>query len=221
MLIVWRIVFGVALGYMVLEVRRNAQTHPDTGDLLNAGYLTICLGLGIANAIVWAPFFGARVSEPITSTLTDGAFIDSKNRLVQAIYWLQDHGWRRLALVACVLEGMRHPDMPAAFIVGLRNARTGSWLEKIFAKEVFRFNNIQNCVYAYRALKRHGIAPGAHPNPEVNLMVLSLERRPKAEPEPVPVPPAAPQPPLARDPRIQLFDVRGSAEGGERVLASE
>ena len=72
--------------------------------------------------------------------------------------------------------------MPSAFVIGLKNARPGSWLEKVFAREVFRFHNTQHCIQAYLALKRHGIDPRPHPNQEINVALLSLDRpdRPEA-----------------------------------------
>ena len=51
MLVILRIIFGGALWYMIMQVRENAQLHPDTGDLANAGYLAICVALGILNAL--------------------------------------------------------------------------------------------------------------------------------------------------------------------------
>jgi hypothetical protein len=98
MLVILRIIFGGALWYMIVQVRENAQLHPDTGDLANAGYLAICVALGILNAIVWAPFVGARISEPLTGALTAGAFIDQKNRLLQLIRWFERRGCWRIAL---------------------------------------------------------------------------------------------------------------------------
>ena len=212
MLVILRIIFGGALWYMIMQVRENAQLHPDTGDLANAGYLAICVALGILNAIVWAPFVGARISEPITRTLTGGAFIDQKNRFLQLIRWFERRGCRRIALCLCFLEGVRQPWMPTAFILGFNNSKPGSWFEKIYAVEVFRFNSTQNCVLAYDALKRHGIDPRPHPNPEVELALRALEREVKLDPDKVALPPAPQVTSLHRNPRIRLFEMEIPSE---------
>jgi hypothetical protein len=56
-------------------------------------------------------------------------------------------------------------------------------LERWFAKEVFKFNNLQNCLYAYKVLReRHGITPPLHRQPEVNLAISILNRERRREP---------------------------------------
>jgi hypothetical protein len=87
----------------------------------------------------------------------------------------------------------------------LKNARPGSWLEKVYALELFKFDNAQHCMMAYQALRRRGIDPGPHHNPEVTMVLLTLDREVRPAPEPIPVPPAAPAPPPKRDRRIRLF----------------
>ena len=217
MLVILRIIFGGALWYIIVQVRENAQLHPNTGDLTNAGYLAICVALGLLNAIVWAPFVGARISEPITRTLTGGAFIDQKNRCLQLIRWFERRGCRRITLFLCFLEGVRQPWMPTAFIIGFNNSKPGSWFEKVYSVEVFRFNSTQNCVLAYDALKRHGINPRPHPNPEVELALLALERHVKREPDIVALPPAPQITSLQRNPRIRLFEMEIPSERTEAL----
>jgi hypothetical protein len=217
MLVILRIIFGAALWYMIAQVRENAQLHPDTGDLANAGYLAICVALGLLNAIVWAPFVGARISEPITRTLTGGAFIDQKNRVLQLIRWVERRGYRRITLFLCFLEGVRQPWMPMAFIIGFNNSKPGSWFEKIYAVEVFRFNSTQNCVLAYDSLRLHGINPRPHPNPEVELALLALERQVKLDPDKLALPPAPQISSLQRNPRIRLFEMEIPGERTEVV----
>jgi hypothetical protein len=102
--------------------------------------------------------------------------------------------------------------MPTAFILGFNNSKPGSWFEKVYAREVFRFNSTQNCVLAYDALKRHGIDPRPHPNPEVELALRALEREAKLEPDKVPLPPAPQITSLRRNPRIRLFEMEIPSE---------
>jgi hypothetical protein len=161
----------------------------------------------MANAVVWAPYFGDRVSGPLTGMMTRGTYVDRKNVLLSLIHWLERRHLRRLTRWSCFLEGVRHPERPAAFVIGLKHAAIGSWLEKVYALELFRFDNAQNCLLAYEALKRHGIDPRPHHNPVVNMLLLSLEREYQPAPQPVAVPPAPPAPALKRDPRIKLFEI--------------
>jgi hypothetical protein len=207
MLVILRVIFGAALVYLMLQVRENAHLHPDTGDLANAGYLALCVILGIANAVVWAPFLGAKVSGPVTDIMTSGTHIDEKNRVLQLIRWFNNRGYRRVTLFLCFLEGVRRPWMPTAFVIGLQKSKPGTWFEKVYAREVFRFNNSQNCALAYEALKRHGIKPGSHPNPEIDLALLALQKPIRPEFPPVPLPPAPQAMPLPRNKRIRLFQI--------------
>jgi len=210
MLVLLRIIFALALWYVVRKVHENARFNPEP-DLVNAGYLAIGVLVGILNAVVWAPFLGAKVSEPLTEVMTTATFVHSKNRLLQLIYWLQERRYRGLTLLFCFLEGIRHPWLPAAFVIGLRNAPPGSWWERIYAREVFRFNNTQNCVQAYEALKRHGLNPGSHAKAEINLVLFALNKEARPDPEIINVPAARRSAPVKRNPRIQLFELPAPA----------
>ena len=220
-LIALRIMFGAGLAYGFIKVWQNAQTAPETGDLANAFYLALCVILAMANAVVWAPFFGDSLSEPLTGVITKSTYVDRKNYLLRFVHWLDNRGLRRPTLFFCFLEGIHHPDRPAAFVIGLKNARPGSRLERVYALEVFRFDNARHCMVAYEALRRHGIDPRPHHNAEINLLLVSLEREIKPPPEKITVPPAPPAPPPRRDRRIKLFDLdepegaRGEVSGAK------
>jgi hypothetical protein len=179
---------------------------------LSGGDIIMLLAYGlfgsIVLAILWAPVIGEKLSDPLTSTITKETSLPPQtNTLVQSIGQLQSRGFHRPALVLVFLEGIRHPKLPQAALLGLRSARPGSFLERCFAKEVYRFNNIQNCLHAYKILKeRHGITLPAHQHPEVNLAILALNRKPPPEPAKLHVKPAATPPPAERNPRIKLFE---------------
>jgi hypothetical protein len=206
MLILLRIVFGAALLYeMVQGARRAPATMGEAGDVTGAFYMAVWVVLAILNALVWAPYFGAKLSHPIAGMMTDSTYRDENNWVLRLIRSLDARRYRRATLLFSFWEGVRHPSLPAAFVVGLRNARPGSWLEKVYAREVFRFNNTQNCLQAYLALKRHGIQPRPHANQEVNILLLSLERPARPEAQVIAVPGAPPPATLKRNPRIQLF----------------
>lgn len=209
MLILFRVVFGLLFLHVVRLALDNAAQAPMTGDLANAAYLGIALLLAIANAAVWAPFFGARLADPITGTFTDGTYLESRNLLLQAIRLCRRKGWQNCALAIAVMEGVLHPERPAAFVAGLQSARPGSRWERIFALELWRFDNIQTCRRAFEILQQHGLDPRPHHNQEVNLTLLALDRPPAPEPKPLPITIHALPPEPKRDHRIQLFTGAG------------
>jgi len=131
MLVILRIIFGLAAIYAVRLLWQNSQAHPETGDLTNAFYIALLVILAIPNAIVWAPYFGAKFSDPLTGVLTNSTYVERKNLSLRLIYWLQDRGFRRLTLFFRFLEGVHPPDRPTAFVIGLKNVKPGSWLEKV------------------------------------------------------------------------------------------
>jgi hypothetical protein len=85
----------------------------------------------------------------------------------------------------------------------MNNASDGSWLQKIYALEVFKFNNARNCIKACQLLEAHGINPRPHINPGVNLALVSLDHSVKETPEVVELPVAPPPPKIERNPRIK------------------
>jgi hypothetical protein len=215
MLIILRIVLGYLLLYFIRLAWNSAGSL--TGDVSSAGYLGLCVIIAMANAVVWAPYVGDKLSDPLTSVVTESTYVERTNFLLKLCRWCDDRGLRYLASRLAFLEGIHHPDRPTAFIIGLKNARPGSWLEKVYALEVFRFDNAQNSMHAWHVLKRHGLKPGLHPNPEVNLLLVSLDRSVKPDPAILVVPPAPPPPPLRRNSRIQLFSNSESPAAGDNT----
>ena len=205
MLIILRILFTGAFIYCVLQARDNGRNNLVAGDLENAYWLAACVMLAILCAMVWAPFFGEKVADPISGGLVNSDPIDRKNRLLQIIRWLESNE-RAPGLIRylCFVEGVRRPWMPTAFNIGLSHSKPGSWFEKIYARELFRFNNVENCMRAFAALQRHGIDPRPHPNPDVNTVLMANERGAAPEPNAVQMAPAPPAPTLKRNERIRI-----------------
>jgi hypothetical protein len=203
-LIALRIFFGAAFLFVCGEAVANAREAPMTGDLRNAYYLVLCVILGLANGAVWAPYFGAKLSEPFTNLFTQDSSADGRNPIQGLLFRLQDRGHRRLTVLCALLEGWHHPVRPTAFLVGLRNARPGTWSEAYFARKVFEFDNAQHCLEAFNVLRKYGIDPRPHRNPEVNTVLMAHERQVKPDPTRLPVFPAPAPGPLKRDPRIKL-----------------
>lgn len=204
MLILLRIIFTGAFLYAINEARLNAQTNPQSGDLTQAFWLGVTVVIAIATAATWAPYFGEKVSDPLTGGMVSSSYKEHANRLLQFIHWCEKKGWRGLAAWLCFIEGVRFPWLPTPFVVGLHNAREGSWLEKVYAREVFKFNNAEHCMKAFRALQRHGIDPRPHQSADVNIVLLSLDKEVRPEAQILNVPEAPPPPKLERDPRIKL-----------------
>ena len=167
--------------------------------------------VGVAAAITWAPVIGDVIAKPVTTPLTSGVPAARRGKVVRLIRRFEARGWRRTTLAFCFLEGARRPDLPGVFLVGLRNSRPGSLTEKSFAKEVYRFNNVSNCIRAREILMlRHDFDPGLHDQPEISLAVLAQRREVRAPAAPVVIPPSAAPPTLSRNPRIKIFEKPGA-----------
>lgn len=205
MLIILRIIFGAAFLWVIKEGTAFAEANPTSGDLTSAAYVAVAVIIAIANAVVWAPYIGEKISDPLTGTITRSTYVERTNWLLKLIVWAQERRWPRVVLVLCFLEGIHYPDRPAPFVIGFKHARAGSWLEKVFAREVYRFDNAQNCIEASKALRQRGIDPGRHHNAEVNMVMMSLDRAAKPDPEKLIVPEHTAPPPLKRNQRIRLF----------------
>lgn len=207
MLALLRILFGFALFSVFSKAVQTAGPLPvpETEGTTDAGFVALAVGIGILNAIVWAPFIGHLLADPLTGAFTTGHPADFRNTLVQFVNKLAARRWRRTALFFAFFEGIRHPDLPAAFVLGLRESRPGSWLEKVFAREVWRFDNAENCLRAWRILSQRGVALGVHRRPEVNLLILSVQREKSPTPQALNLVAAPPPPPPPRNEKIQLF----------------
>lgn len=204
MLVLLRVIFTGLFIFCVAAARRDAAEPAPPDDLTHASWLVLGVLSGLACSAAWAPFLGAKIADPLTGGMVESPLRERKNRLLQLIRWCDKRHKSAAVRWLCFLEGVRAPWLPTAFILGLKNARRGSWLEKIYAAEVFRFSNAQNCAVAYDALQRRGIDPLPHPSPEVNIFIMSKERQARPEPGTLIVPPAPPPPPVERDRRIRL-----------------
>jgi hypothetical protein len=216
-LVILRILFGGAFLFVIREAVANAGAAPDTGDGANAVLLALALLIGLANAAVWAPFFGSKLSAPLTLTFTEGSPCAYRTRLLNLARHSEQRGRRRIAVWLCLLETLCRPNQPAAYLIGQKNAQPGSWFERYCALRVFRFDNAAHSIEAYRTLRKHGMDPRPHRNPEINAILLSLERKPSVTPHPIAVIPQSVPLRLRRDPRIRLFD---TSAGGSRAEAS-
>ena len=205
MLLLFRFLFtGLFVGLLAhAAYAAHANSANDVG---NAGNFALAVVLGIAASATWAPVLGEAVAGPMTGTLTDGSVSQDNTRLIRWVRRLESKGWRRTVVFLAFLEGVRHPRLPAAFVIGMNQSRPGSWLERVFSREVYRFNNVANCVRAHDILKlRHDVDPGLHREAEVNLALRAHVREARPEPAILPVPEAPPPPPLQRNSRIRLF----------------
>jgi hypothetical protein len=151
----------------------GVASGPDGGgaaaDVDGAIWMGVAIGVGMLAALCWAPVLSGAVAGRVGDLAEDGSGEEERNRLMGLAGGLAGRGWRRLALLAAFLEGVRHPDLPAAFHLGMGLAKPGTWLEKVFAKEVWRFSNLTLCLRAHEILtQRHGIDPGPHARDQVN-----------------------------------------------------
>ena len=205
MLSFFRIILTGALIYGLTQAAKNAGTNPHGGDMANAFWVAFCVITGLLASLTWAPLIGDRMVEPVSGGLRDTVILDRPRRLMRLIRWFEARRFRRFARWLCFIEGVRRPWLPGAFVTGMNNARPGSWLEFVYAREVFRFNNLENCVKAHEIMRRRGVSPPPHANADVQFYLTSLEVAARPGAPAVSVPPAS-DPPLRRNPRIRLHD---------------
>jgi hypothetical protein len=198
------LITGVFLYFLVQE----AKDYPRLSDLNLLFLAAYALVGGVFVAIWWVPVVGTALSEPFTSTFTEEAVHpSSSNTLVRLIHRLQARHHHRLALMICFLEGLRYPDLPHPPLLALRSVKPGSYLERCFAREVYRYHNVQNCLHACLILvDRHGLTPPPHPVPEVRLALLQSQRGPTPEPTTLVLSPKTKPAGLKRNREIVLFD---------------
>ncbi len=213
MLTLFRTFFTALFLWLMVESAREASANLND-DLNNAGRFALSVVVGLLAGLSWAPVLGRIVAGPMTGLMTDGSVSEDRTWLIRFARRCEARGWRRMSLLAAFVAAVRHPDLPAAFVVGMNNARAGSWLERVFAREVWRFNNVANCVRAHETLRlRHQVDPGTHEQAEVNLSLMSHLREPAPEPGLMTLPAAPPMPLPKRNARIQLFGGGPGKEG--------
>lgn len=205
MVLLLRILLTGAFVWLLNDAATGAQANLDA-DILNAGRFALAIVVGFLASATWAPLLGTAVAGPMTGLMTDGAISRDNPRLV---LWAQRYamqGHRRLAVFFAFIEGVRRPELPAAFAIGMHHARPGSWLQYQFALEAWRFSNVANCLQAYHIIHEYkGKGPRLHPQAEINLALIA-NLRPPAEPAAVlAVPDPLPPPPLKRNANIRLF----------------
>jgi len=200
-----RILFTGAFIWLMRSAATESSANLDA-DVVNAGRFALAVLVGFIASATWAPVLGDWVAGPVTGLMTDGTVSSDNPTLVRWGRSCAMSGHRRLAVMLAFLEGVRRPLLPAAFVVGMDNSQPGSWLQYVFAREVWRFNSVANCLRAYFILLAYREKPPRrHPVAEINLALIA-NLRPPAEPaEILAVPPAPPPPPLKRNDRIKLF----------------
>ncbi|HTH49970.1 MAG TPA: hypothetical protein VMB21_20825 [Candidatus Limnocylindria bacterium] len=205
MLLLFRIFLTSLFGWLLWRARHVA-TGSLEADVTNAGNFALSIVVGFLAALTWAPLLGEIVAGPMTGVLTDGSPAPDSTGLIRFIRRCEARGWHRLAVLLCFVEGVRHPSLPAAFVIGMNNAKPGSWPEMVFAREVFGFSNVANCLRAHDILKlRHDLDPGSHPVPAVTLALIAHMRVGRAEAPTLAVPAAPAGPPRTRNSKIRLF----------------
>lgn len=215
MLILLRILFTGAFIYDLVKADESAGGPLRAGDLTPAFYLATTVILAILTAMVWAPLVGEHMAGPFGRLFTEGKGVAEDDFVSRLIRRLHARGHRKTALFFCFIQGLNRPWLPGPFIIGLKNSRPGSWLEKVFAREVLRFDNVQHCMLACEALERQGIHPPLDQHPELKVLMAGKERGASPDAPPVPVPKAPAPPSPKRNPRIRLFET-GSRQGPEK-----
>lgn len=219
MLLILRIVLSV--WFVILLAGMSQEDHRSVAADLDSAYtLALAIVVGLGASLTWAPVLGNQIASPVSDLLTNGTVAKYRDGLMQWIRWSEARGKRRLTLFLCFWEGILHPDLPGHFVIGLQNSRPGSWLEKVFAREVYRFSNVRHCVNAYNILRlRHDLDPGEHPVAEVELALASQFRDEKPEIPPLNLGQHAPIGLPPRNQRIQLSSKLESTGAQARTSA--
>lgn len=191
--------------YLIAKAAENARVDLPGGDLTNAYYLAGVLIVGLLMGALWTPYIAEGLCGNLTNTFTEGAVELPERPLRRFRERAQKKGNRRTLVFACVLEAIFHPNLPSGYLIGMRNAKRGSWLEKMFAREVYRFDNQQNCVEAKEVLQRHGLGVGRHWSEEINLGILAGRKRNRPAPPTLSLPQVSHTLNSRRNPKIQLF----------------
>src|SRR5688500_11239797 len=71
MLVLLRIIFTGIFFYCVVRARDNAQNNLVGGDMENAFWVGAGVLVAIACAIVWAPYIGGKVADPLTGGMVN------------------------------------------------------------------------------------------------------------------------------------------------------
>lgn len=215
--------FGFLSGLIYCLVKGAGVADTSGGGVEGLSYMAMALILGVATAVVWAPYFGERIAAPLTSALTNTEVTEMENETLKGIQSLSIHGWRRLAAWLCLVQCIRHPKLSAPAWMGLENSPEGSWLQKEFAWRVYGFTHPHRCVEAWKVLLRHGIKPPPHHEPTIVMFLKAHEPKPEKEQVPVELEAAPPSEALPRDARIQLFELDEEFKEviGQRRAAAE
>lgn len=201
--------------YLLAQMRQDSPMSPGA-DLASAASLAMAIVVGLVVACFWAPILGGKIASPVTDVLANGRDSERRGGLMHWIRWCVARGHRRTALALCFIEGITQPELPAHFSIALSQTRPGSWLEKVFAREVYRFSNVANCVIAHDILLlRHDIHLPSHSTTEVQLALFARSIEPRPEMPPLVLPPAPPTPTPARNSRIRLFTGAGAGAGSD------
>lgn len=204
-LVLLRVVLTGAFLWLLHRASEESSANLNN-DIANAGWFALAVVAGFVASLTWAPLLGEMVAGPITGLMKDGAPSEDNSWFISVIRRCEARGWSRVTVILAFIEGVLRPNLPAAFVIGMNNARPCSWTERVFAGAVWSFNHVGNCVRAHDVLAlRHDRRPSAHPVPEVNLALLAHLRGPQPEAEIVFLPPAPPPPPLRRRRSIRLF----------------
>jgi hypothetical protein len=190
MLSLMRMLFTVGWWFCMFKAGDVARSAGN--DNLCLLYFIWALILSLPTSALWAPLIASMLCGSLAGIMGDDASIEPNYGLMSLIEWARERNCRSLVVLLCVIKAFLEPDLPSAFLLGMEYTKRGSWLERFFAEQIFRFDNTQNCVKAAEVLKRHGVNPGRHPNPEVNLLLSSASRKtamPSASPPSPVVPP--------------------------------
>ena len=182
------IVTGSWAGCFIVAARAAGSS---SGDFTALGCMVVGILLSIGMSAVWTPMIADFLCGPLLSVIDDCTYVESKSRLNGWIDWASRNKYYSLLVFLCLLKGFLRPEIPTAFLKGLKHSKPGSWAQKVLARRVYRFNNTQNSLRAAKVLEEHGEKPRWHHNPEVVLSLMREEKEKLKKTQPIKVYPPA------------------------------
>lgn len=186
-------------------IQLSETTNMQRADFPEIGFsMAVLLVLGLLNAIVWTPYIGAKIADPISGMFTRSSFSWNRSKIYKYILKLESRNKYKTAAWVAYFYGFRRPNEPEIFYSGMRNAMPDSYLQKYFAQRVYHFLNARRCLEAYSILKSLGWEPARHREQSINRLIMVHFAEKKQELPKFQIPNIPPPSELVRNTNITL-----------------
>ncbi len=206
MLFLCRLVFGGCMIWSIhLAIQLSNRTNMQRAELPEIGFsMAVLLVLALLNAIVWAPYIGAKIADPIAGMFTRSSFSWHRSKIYKHILRLEHKKKYKTAAWTAYFYGLMRPNEPEVFYSGMQNSVPSSYLQKYFAEKVYQFLNARRCLEAYTILKSLGWEPVRHREQSINRLIMVHFSQKRERPSKLELLSAPPLSTLARNVNITL-----------------